>query len=69
MADRRVTQILTEAEYTAATNFRRVTQVLAAVEYSNPTNFRRTTQILLQVEYYKPYAPAGRGQGPAAQVM
>jgi len=69
MADRRVTQILTEVEYATPTNARRITQALGLVEYKTPTNFRRITQILLQAEYYKPYTPAGRSRGPAAQVM
>ena len=69
MADRRVTQVLTEAEYTAATDFRRITQVLAEAEYTGATNFRRVTQVLVQVEYYKAWAIAGRVEGPPAQVI
>jgi hypothetical protein len=68
MADRRVTQVLTEVEYATPTNVRRVTQVLAGVEYATPTNFRRITQVLIQVEYRGSWPVPGR-KGPPVQVI
>ena len=70
MADRRITQVLVEAEYATPRNDRRVTQVLVMPEYKGATNFRRITQVLLQVEYYRPWIGViGRVQGPPAQVI
>ena len=66
MSTRRVTQVLTQVEYTTPTDFRRTTQVLAQVEYLVVTDYRRVTQILVQVEYSKSYAMA-RYAGPTLQ--
>ena len=68
MSDRRVTQVLVEAEYKTPTNARRVTQVLVMPEYTGATNFRRITQVLVQAEYYKKWSVPGR-KGPPGQIV
>jgi hypothetical protein len=67
MADRRITQVLIDAEYNDATNNRRITQVLVQPEYTGATNYRRITQILIQVEYHKNWYV--KRFGPMVQVV
>lgn len=69
-SDRRVTQVLVQAEYKTPTEFRDVTQVLVQAEYATPTEFRYVTQVLIMVEYYRPwlFQPAA-AQGGGAQII
>lgn len=68
MADRRVTQVLTEVEYATPTNVRCVDQILTEVEYAPITNFRTITQVLVMVEYRGSWPVPGR-KGPPTQLI
>ena len=56
--NRRVSQVLANAEYTGATNDRRISQVVANAEFTGATNERRVSQVLLMIEYQRAYMRA-----------
>ena len=72
MSERRVGQVIIQTEYDVTTNYRDVGGIQVHVEYQVTTTYRKVGQILLMVEYRKAWpgdTPAGRVQGPAAQIF